>query len=113
MDRAFNSSVGIDGFTFQSGYIPIQGDVFQFVNRCYFTFQSGYIPMGRANQRLAKQLSFTFQSGYIPIVIPPSYSHFLSVSLHSNLVIFQFTVIFLIYCIICSLHSNLVIFQSC
>ena len=60
-------------------------------NTANFTFQSDYIPIKVEKSYVQHLICFTFQSGYIPMVLSISRVT-LTVSLHSNLVIFQYWV---------------------
>ena len=97
-------------FTFQSGYIQINGENLEFSSIKIFTFQSGYIQIRPAEtqrrvhyklyipiwlysncyncSRNINNMHFTFQSGYIQITTGRLWPHSTQ-ALHSNLVIFK------------------------
>ena len=108
-----NTSLGsqvIPNFTFQSGHIPILGELrsglsfyplhsnlvifqlnnadFRFLGIADFTFQSGHIPIKSTSPVGKGSRNFTFQSGHIPILSLPQTPQN-CYPLHSNLVIFQ------------------------
>ena len=77
-------------FTFQSGYIQMIDPSQVTVNDIVFTFQSGYIQMHMQKFVSNQVINFTFQSGYIQIRMVMICEE-LRLPLHSNLVIFKFT----------------------
>ena len=61
--------IGVEHFTFQSGYIQMDLGRLKKCSSVSFTFQSGYIQISLSKSNAHSLYIFTFQSGYIQILI--------------------------------------------